>query len=737
MGRATPIAKIAIASPLRTLFDYRLPDAFSGDGDATVGLRVKVPFGRRQVIGMVVAIADHSAVATDKLRTIEVFIDQQPLLPAPLLALFLWAARYYQHPLGDALFHALPSLLRRGDALPDLRQTQWQLTDKGRGLAPNALGKAPRQRALIDRLLGEQAVDDAALAAQFSRAIIRLLESRELIAAHQVDASAATHPNPQVLRETPLVLGAEQQRAMAQIELTGFRCWLLNGITGSGKTEIYLQCIEQVLNAGRQALVLIPEISLTPQTKRRFTERFAVPLVVLHSGMTDKQRLAAWTRARNGEARIVLGTRSAIFTPLAAPGLIVVDEEQDGSYKQQDGFRYSARDLAVMRAQRENTPIILGSATPSLESLYNCELGRYSALYLNARAGSAKPAGWQVVDMRDQSAPEGIASTTLEAIEQTLKRSEQVLVFLNRRGFAPAVLCHSCGWVAECRDCDARMTLHRGRNRIICHHCDKQLPPPQHCPSCRSTQLVATGEGTERSELLLQKQFPKVQVLRVDRDSTRVRGHMQQVFDTANSGVPCILIGTQMLAKGHHFDRVTLVVVVDGDSGLLSPDFRAGERMGQLLTQVAGRSGRSDLPGRVLLQTHQPDHPSLVLLLEQGYRAFAEQLLAHRKTQQLPPYRHLTLIRAESKDPQRAEKFLRIARQSAAELLPPTPQLGYLGPLPALMERRAGRYRYVLRIEAEQRTTLHQLLSRLMPVLERHQDPRHLRWSVDVDAQEL
>ena len=411
---------------------------------------------------------------------------------------------------------------------------------------------------------------------------------------------------------------------MHRIVFAGFHCWLINGVTGSGKTEIYLQLIERGLRAGRQALVLIPEISLTPQTQKRFSERFAVPLVVLHSGLSDKQRAKAWARARSGHAAIVIGTRSAIFTPLPNLGLIVVDEEHDVSYKQQDGFRYSARDLAVMRAKRENVPIVLGSATPSLESLYNCEIQRYTQLHLTARAGAAKTAEWRVVDMRAQSLNSGIAETTLDAIRTTLERSQQVLVFLNRRGFAPALLCHACGWVAECRDCDARLTLHHDRHRLVCHHCDAQSPPPEVCPNCQSQQLVATGAGTERSELVLQQHFPTTQVLRVDRDSTQKSGYMRSVFDTVQSGQPCILVGTQMLAKGHHFEQVTLVVILDADSGLLSPDFRAVERMGQLLTQVAGRSGRGTLAGLALVQTHQPDHPVLQLLFARRLRGFCK-----------------------------------------------------------------------------------------------------------------
>jgi primosomal protein N' (replication factor Y) len=516
-----------------------------------------------------------------------------------------------------------------------------------------------------------------------------------------------------------------------------FNCSLLDGVTGSGKTEIYLQSIEKTLRYERQALVLIPEISLTPQTEKRFRDRFQVSIVTLHSGLTDKQRLNAWMQARSGQAKIILGTRSAIFTPLKAPGLIILDEEHDQSYKQQEGFRYSARDLAVIRAQQENIPIILGSATPSLESLNNCHAGRYQHLVLSNRAGNAVQPDWQVVDLKTERSNAGIATTTLTAIDQTLKNNHQVLVFLNRRGFASAMLCHHCGWTAECQHCDSRLTVHRARGRLICHHCDYQQRVPQQCPSCRSRELVAAGEGTERSEAFLQEYFPDTTVLRVDRDSTRKKGAMQEVFDTADSGESCILVGTQMLAKGHHFENVTLVAVLDADSGLFSPDFRSHERMGQLLTQVAGRSGRGVARGRVIVQTHQPDHPLLALLIDQGYGHFASQLLPQRQLSQLPPFRYMAVIRAESNRPDEAEAFLRLARKIAEKLRAPTPALSYLGPLPALMEKRAGRFRYVLQVDADQRAALQTLLSAMAAELENHKDSRRLRWSIDVDPQEL
>ncbi|MGB2421456.1 MAG: primosomal protein N', partial [Porticoccaceae bacterium] len=542
---------------------------------------------------------------------------------------------------------------------------------------------------------------------------------------------------PNLLKQDPLSLYQSQQTAVDAIDSHGFTTYLLDGVTGSGKTEIYLQCIEKVLRYGRQALVLIPEISLTPQTEKRFRDRFNVPIVTLHSGLSDKQRLDAWVQAKSGQARIVMGTRSAIFTPMHTPGLIVLDEEHDQSYKQQEGFRYSARDLAVIRAQQEAIPVILGSATPSLESLNNCQQQRYQHLQLNTRVGEAQQPDWHLIDLRSQQTESGIAHATLTAIGAALQRNQQVLVFLNRRGFAPALVCHQCGWSADCHQCDAKLTVHRARGRLICHHCDYQQSIPRQCPSCHTEQLIAAGEGTERSEAYLQQCFPNSKVLRVDRDSTRRKGAMQAVFDIANSGEPCILVGTQMLAKGHHFANISLVAVLDADSGLFSADFRGHERMGQLLTQVAGRSGRGNSRGQVLIQTHQPDHPLLALLMTQDYRHFAQQLLAQRQISQLPPFQHMAILRAESTRANQAEEFLRMARQLATTIKPPSPDLRYLGPLPAMMEKRAGRFRYLLQLEASQRSDLQQLITQLAPQLENHRGSRGLRWSIDIDPQEL
>ena len=728
------IIRVAIPSPLRRSFDYLVPDSFA-ESPPQRGCRVRVPFGKREVVGLVIESTDSSDFALEKLKPISAIIDRQPLLPESLFKLFIWAANYYQHPIGDALFSTLPVLLRSGSELPEIQIANWRATTLGKGLGPDSLKRSPRQRALMDDLLAESLIREDLLLETHSRAALKQLREKDLIELVMQKPEPVALNN--LLREQPLKLHESQQKAMDAIEYHGFKSFLLDGVTGSGKTEIYLQGIEKVLRYGRQALILIPEISLTPQTEKRFRDRFNVPLVTLNSGLTDKARLDAWARAKSGEAQIILGTRSAIFTPLKDPGLIILDEEHDQSYKQQEGFRYSARDLAVIRAKQENIPIILGSATPSLESLNNCNQQRYQHLVLDTRAGKAVQPSWALVDLKAETLECGIGRSTLAAIRETISNKQQVLVFLNRRGFAPTLLCHQCGWVAECRSCDARLTVHRARGRLICHHCNYQQRNVHQCPSCQGRELIAAGEGTERSEAWLQESFPDTPVLRVDRDSTRNKGAMQKVFDTANSGEPCILVGTQMLAKGHHFANITLVVVLDADSGLFSADFRSHERMGQLLVQVAGRSGRGSAAGKVIVQTHQPQHPLLQLLINEGYSQYAKLLLDQRQLTQLPPYNQMAIIRAESNNPNSAEMFLRAARNLAETISPPSPDLGYLGPLPALMEKRAGRFRYILQLSGQRRGDLQGLLSALCPQLERLPEARQVRWSIDVDPQEL
>ena len=726
------IVRVAVPSPLRRLFDYKVKDSCAFVPNSPVaGMRVSVPFGRRQIIGIIVEITNHSDIVPEKLKDVTEFVDDQPILSGRLLKLFKWASSYYQFPIGETLFHSLPILLRNGEPLPELRERYWTLSQKGLDAGEELLVSTPRQSSLFKLLKSKINIKESFILEQFSRSILLKLEERGFA---QLEYKENERVADDILVGNPREPNQEQQIVLDAITLNDFNCWLIDGITGSGKTEIYLKCIEKILLMGKQALVLIPEINLTPQTERRFNSRFNVPIVVLHSGITKKQRLQGWAKSLSGEVKIILGTRSAVFTPMKKPGLIVVDEEHDSSYKQQDGFRYSARDLSVMRAQYEDIPILLGSATPSLESLRNCDEQRYRHLMLTKRAGSAAVPKWQTIDMRQEKIESGFAETTLSSIADTLDRSEQVLVFLNRRGFAPVMLCKQCGWAAECKYCDSKMTLHRSCNQLICHHCGARSNPPIGCPACGSGQLIACGEGTERSELMLQDRFRKTQILRVDRDTTKKRGHMLEVIQTAQKGHPCILLGTQMLAKGHHFQHVTLVVIVDADASLLSPDFRSTERMGQLLTQVAGRSGRGTLPGNVLVQSYQPHHPVLQILLGKGYGPFARELLAHRRKVDLPPYQYLALVRAESKLASRAERFLLRAKATADSIRKSSKALYYTGPLPALLERRSGRYRYILRIECKNRKLLNSVLDKLARNLE---SDHSVRWCIDVDPQEF
>ncbi|WP_024461355.1 primosomal protein N' [Marinimicrobium sp. LS-A18] len=732
---APTVLEIALPTPLRRRFDYLPPE---GVDTALLkpGQRVRVPFGNQRLIGLILRVKSESSLPLQNLRPAEALLDTAPLLPDELWRLCLWAADYYQHPIGDALHTALPVLLRQGEPDREKGEPYWQLTTEGKGLPEGALKRAPRQAELLAALQQRGALNRADLAALgVARSHVKTLEDKGLV--YSREQVLTPPPEPKILRDTPLSLSDEQATALARIPENGFHISLLDGTTGSGKTEIYLQAIARTLTQGRQALVLVPEIGLTPQTLARFQRRFAQPVVALHSGMNDRERLDAWLQARDGRARIVIGTRSAIFTPMANLGILIVDEEHDSSFKQQDGFRYSARDLAALRAHRLGIPLILGSATPSLESLHNARTGRYDYLRLTQRAGNARPPELLTQDIRRQTLDEGFSPETLERIRATLESGNQVLVFLNRRGYAPTLECPDCGWLAECRHCDTRLTLHQTPRHLHCHHCDHQRAVPRSCPSCKSTRLQPLGQGTERSEEALQRHFPDTRVLRVDRDSTRQKNAFRDLVEEVHRGDPCILVGTQMLAKGHHFADVTLVVILDSDAGLFSTDFRGPERMGQLLLQVAGRAGRADKPGQVIIQTHHAEHPLVRTLLERGYHAFAELILSERRLTGLPPFRHMALIRAESKRPENAVAFLKQVRALAEQRHPPGHELGYLGPLPAMLEKRGDRFRYQLQVNAANRGALQKLLSQLAPEMEQHALAKRNRWSIDVDPQDM
>jgi primosomal protein N' (replication factor Y) len=739
------ILSLALPTPLRRCFDYLAPDDVSPAQQQTwqPGQLFRVPFGNQSMVGLLLEIKSHTDIPLGKMRQATEWLGAEQALNEEQLSLCLWAANYYQCPIGEAISTALPALLRQGQWQKTQAEPRYRLTTEGKGLPEGALKRARKQAVLLAALqqhnnLSRAEIDvleisSSALKALIEKGVIETYIPDQIAQSDCGSPSAITN----LLKEKPLDLNPEQITSLNQIQPNFFATYLLDGTTGSGKTEIYLQTIERCLADGKQALVLVPEIGLTPQTLSRFLRRFNVPIAALHSGLNDRERLDAWMDAKNGTAKIIIGTRSAIFTPLKNPGMIILDEEHDLSFKQQDGFRYSARDLAVVRAHKLNIPLILGSATPSLETLHNAQQGRYQHLRLTQRAGNAKPPQIHLLDIRGQQLDEGLSPLTLDSISKTLNRHEQVLVFLNRRGYAPTLECQDCGWMADCRYCDARMTLHQSPAHLHCHHCDHQRGIPKNCPNCKSSRLHPLGQGTERSEETLRQAFPNTPVIRIDRDATRQKNSLNRLLEPVHQGDPCILIGTQMLAKGHHFPNVTLVVILDADAGLFSTDFRGIERMGQLLLQVAGRAGRAEKNGHVIVQSLHIDHPWLQTLTHSGYHAMAELILKERLKQQLPPFRHLALLRAESKRPEIALEFLRLALSLAQKIQPSSSELNYLGPLPAMMEKRGDRFRYQLHINSNQRKLLQFLLSKLALELESSALNHRVRWSIDVDAQDM
>ncbi|AOV95538.1 primosomal protein N' [Edwardsiella hoshinae] len=725
------VAHVALPVPLARTFDYLLPPGML----AQAGCRVRVPFGNRTLIGLIVATSEHSELAPESLKSITQLLDNQPLFSPTQWRLLRWATDYYHHPIGEVLFHALPQLLRQGKAASHPPLWRWRLTPQGERIDPATLTRAPKQQQVLATLARQALYRHQVEEFDLSDSAFQALKNKGLIALE----SESTPPEDWRTTFAPsadrLTLNAEQATAVGAIRADDeqFSPWLLAGVTGSGKTEVYLSVIENLLARGKQALVLVPEIGLTPQTITRFRQRFNVPVDVLHSGLNDSERLSAWLRARDGESAIVIGTRSALFTPFARLGGIIIDEEHDGSYKQQEGWRYHARDLAVLRAHLEGIPILLGSATPALETLHNVETGKYRRLCLTQRAGNAKPATQHLIDLKGLPLKAGLAPALIERIRQHTAAGNQVILFLNRRGYAPALLCHECGWIAECPRCDHFYTLHQGQRLLRCHHCDSQRPVPRQCPQCGSTHLVPVGLGTEQLEHELAEMLPQVPLTRIDRDTTSRKGALEQQLAEVHQGGPRILIGTQMLAKGHHFPNVTLVALLDVDGALFSADFHAAERFAQLYIQVAGRAGRAGKRGEVLLQTHHPDHPLLQTLLHQGYDAFAHQALQERQSVFLPPFTHHVMLRADDHDNQQANTFLQQLRTLLQTHSPNDEGLWLLGPVPALQAKRGGRYRWQLLLQHPSRARLQRLLQATLPLIPSLPAYKKVKWSIDVD----
>ena len=730
------VLRVALPLPLPRLFDYLPPAGHPTDRPGVIGCRVRVPFGSRSLVG-VVAEMGPADPGLAELRQAEAVLDTTPLLQGELLESLRWLARYTHAPLGEVFATALPTLLRHGEPLPDTHAWAWRLT-------PEATGQRLRGRpARLAELLVDAGLDEDALDARMDdwRPAARALLKRGLVERVAVPASQLA-PKP----DAGPALNDEQAAALDSLRArSGFAASLLDGVTGSGKTEVYLHAIADCLARGKQALVLVPEIGLTPQTLQRFRRRLGVPVHALHSGLADGERARVWAAAWRGEARVIVGTRSAVFVPLPDAGLIVIDEEHDGSYKQQDGIRYHARDFALVRGKALDVPVLLGSATPSLETLHNAESGRYAHLRLRRRAGEAQPPAVRVLDVRKRPLEAGLSPDLLRSMRKALDDGGQVLVFKNRRGYAPVLLCHDCGWSAQCRRCSTPlravpMTVHGGGRRLQCHHCGARQIPPMACPDCASLALQPQGVGTERLEELLAERFGDVPVLRIDSASTRRKDALEKHFAELGTQ-PGILVGTQMLAKGHDLPNLTLVAVVGIDEGLFSADFRAGEKLAQLLIQVAGRAGRADKRGEVILQTHHPEHPLLLTLIHGGYHAFAETELAVREAAGFPPFAHLALLRAEAQHADAPMQFLQAAKSTLQPHLPAHRDGGdslvLNGPVAAPMPRRAGMYRAQLLLTASTRRALHHALDAALPVIHALPEARKTRWSLDVDPVDL
>ena len=731
----TPSYRIRVAVPvyLYDCFDYSL--TAEQYHQAEVGARVAVSFGRQNVVGVIVdKLTDEKPLDLGfKLKAITELLDDNAILDTKVLSLLTWSAQYYQFPIGEVMHAALPSFLRQGKPY-NLLARMWKLIDDH---AEDKLKRSEKQQDAykILKLHPTGTSENILNLAGIETATLKALEKKQITQC--ILEAQDFKPQAMTLAQMPLTPNDEQKRAIQNILKVrhSYHAFLLDGLTGSGKTEVYLQVMQEVLKQGKQVLVLVPEIGLTPQTVSRFQSRFHCHIALLHSGLNDSKRLQAWQSAQTGKASIVIGTRSAIYTPLPHLGLIVLDEEHDLSFKQQEGFRYHARDVALYRAHLENCPIILGSATPSIDSYALVEQGKMTRLELDQRAGVAVMPKMHVIDLKVAQKQNGISQQLIHEVQKRLDKKEQVLIFLNRRGYAPVLICESCGWQAKCPHCDANFTVHRQPyQHLHCHHCGTIHRMPEHCPQCQHSELKPIGLGTAKVEENLQELFPNFDVIRVDRDSTSRVGSWQKIYNKIQKSEPIILLGTQMLAKGHHFPYVTLVAILDIDSGLLSVDFRATERTAQLIIQVAGRAGRGEKKGEVYLQTLRPDHPLLNTLLESGYRSFAKQTLKERKAAWMPPYRYAALLRCESKDQELNQNFLQEHAQALRQASENS--IDIWGPIPAPMERKAGRYQAHMVLLSKDRARMHFYIRQWWQNVW-HNKPHGMKLSLDIDPQEL
>jgi len=728
------ILEVVLATPVRQRFDYLPPKDWPATLLPEPGCRVMVQFGASKRLGMIVNIKHSSVLELKKIRPCLKIIDEKPLLDKELLTLAQWASSYYHHSLGEICFKMIPTLLR-GAAEYQIRQHKyWKLSSSAPSI--DTLHRAPKQQQCLQLLnQAKSGMTDKLLKnTGITTSILSALQKKQWIEKFYLPR----RPESPIFQEiTAPTLSKEQEDALEQCQTDSFHVHLLDGITGSGKTEIYIRLIKQQLKQAKQVLVLVPEIGLTPQLVRRFEQRLKIPIGLLHSGLNNQERLENWLLTTQGEFSVLIGTRSALFTPMKNLGLIIIDEEHDASFKQQQGWLYSARDLALVRARNLDIAVILGTATPSLESFQHALSGKYRYLKLRQRPGSVSIPTYQILDIKKLPIEQGFSRPLLHKIAEHLNAGNQVMIYINRRGYAPVLMCHDCGWMASCKRCETSYTLHQSPEHLHCHHCNGTRRIPDSCPDCQSHNITAIGIGTERIESLLTEKFPDFPLIRIDRDSTRRKDAMKNYINDINNGQYKILIGTQMLSKGHHFPDVSLVAILDMDGALFSADFRATEKFGQELTQVAGRAGRAEKSGTVMLQTHHPEHPRLQVLLAKGYASFAQQLLEERKQCFWPPFSYLAMFRAEATRADTPDDFLQLVAEIARNNSDSAFPVSILGPVPAPMPRRAGKYRYQLLLQATTRQSLQRLLQRVIFNVEGKKNAKSVRWSLDVDPQEM
>lgn len=719
------IIRVALDVPLSILFDYSLDDHIA----IVPGTRVLVSFGHKKMVGIVMECEMNSVLPAERIKPVLQILNDIPPLPDELLSLLRFCSDYYHFPLGVTVFSALPVRLRNGKAIALKETLHYRLSANGRALDLNLL---PKRKIVQRRIL------TALKSGSLSTAAVRKLSPsgpstlKALLHAGWVETCAMPAVSGTFTFNNTHTLTTEQQHAVDSItKAASFNCFLLHGITGSGKTEVYVHLMNRILQQQGQILLLVPEINLTPQLENYFRSRLPdVELISLHSGLSDGERMQNWLHAQSGRARIILGTRLAVFTPLPQLALLIVDEEHDASFKQHDGLRYSARDVAIFRARQHSVPIVLGSATPSLESYYNARSNRYQMLRLTQRAATqAQLPTISCINTKNIVMQHGLSKPLLDALAERLQRNEQSLIFINRRGYAPVLMCGACGWLSGCSNCAGMLVLHLKDRLLRCHHCGHQQRVPHACPQCGNTDLQPVGIGTQRIENALQEHFPRARILRVDRDSTRNKGTWQAMRQQIQNGAVDILVGTQMLAKGHDFPNLTLVGILNPDNALYSSDFRASERLFSQLVQVAGRAGRATKPGEVLIQTAFPDHPLFRALRAHDYDTWAQLLLTERQSAGFPPFMYQVLLRAEAKQETRVYTFLQRAREAAVHLAMP---VEIYGVVPAIMPRRANHFLAQLLVQSKTRKSLQQFLHEWRPLLNAL-PTQGLRWSLDID----